>query len=75
MALSLTLEQVLERLTEPQRIKLLVLAINEDAKSIFPLHFTNDEEENSRIMTEALRKLAKLWLFRAIRLAYDETLD
>ncbi len=37
MELSLTKEQLFKRLIEPQRINLLVLAINEDAHQVSPL--------------------------------------
>lgn len=75
MTLSLTKEQIGERLLEPQRLTLLRLAIDEDVKSIFPLHFTKNDEENSLIMTEAMSNLVNKLLFRAITLAYDEILD
>ena len=79
MELSLTKTQLLERLLEPQRVKLLSLAINEDAKQVFPLHLqvqaqSNQAEINIDI-TEALGKLASKWLLRAIALAYEDSLD
>ena len=76
MELSLTKAQLLERLIEPQRIKLLVLAVNEDANKVFPIRAeVHNQAEINIDMTEILRKLSSKWLFRAIDLAYDETLD
>lgn len=76
MELSLTKSQLLERLLVPQRIKLLVLAINEDAHSLFPLQFHSQNQAQINIdITETLRILSSKWLFRAIDLAYDETFD
>ena len=56
MVLSLTKAQLLERLLEPQRTKLLVLAINEDAHKVFPIRteVLNQEEINID-MTEVLK--------------------
>ena len=76
MELSLTREQLLKRLLEPQRVKLLVLAINEDARKVFPLRVqARNQTEINIDVTKPLGKLANKWLLRAIDLAYDETLD
>ena len=76
MSISLTLEQALERLSQPQRLTLMKLAIDEDVKSIMPLQFqVNDDEGNSLKMKEALGKLAEKLFLRSIQLAFDETLD
>ena len=76
MELSLTHAQLLERLLQPQRIKLLVLAVNEDARKVFPLHFqARNQAEINIDITEALRTLSSKWLLRAIDLSYDENLD
>ncbi len=76
MELSLTKAQLLERLLEPQRTKLLVLAINEDVKKVFPIRIEAQNQAEINIdVTEALRTLSSKWLSRAINLAYDETLD
>jgi hypothetical protein len=76
MELTLTRAQIFERLLEPQRMKLLVLAINEDAHSVFPLRVQAQNQAEINIdITEPLRKLVQKVLFRAIDLVYDETLD
>lgn len=76
MELSLTRTQLLERLTQPQRAKLLALAINEDARKVFPI---KTQTRNANVinidLTESIGKLHSMWFLRAIDLAYDETLD
>jgi hypothetical protein len=73
---SLTKEQIMMRLLDPQRTKLLTLAINEDTNKVFPLHFQAQNREEIEIdINEALHTLCSKWLFRVIDLAYDDTLD
>jgi hypothetical protein len=74
--LSLTKDQLLERLLEPQRSKLLSLAINEDIHSVFPLRIPARKQKEINIdITEQIQKIAFRLLFRVTDLAYDETLD
>ena len=76
MELSLTKAQLFERLLEPQRTKLLLLAIAEDTNKVFPLQYQARNQSEIHIdITEALGKLALKWLFRAVDLAYEEALD
>ena len=77
MAISLTKEQILEKLLEPRRLSLLILAISEDAKKTMTLKYkpqTNQSEVNIDI-TQPLSEFTNRILLRAIELAYDETLD
>jgi len=56
MELSLTKAQLLERLLEPQRTQLLVLAINEDTHKVFPIHTEAQNQAEINIdMTEVLK--------------------
>ena len=77
MSISLTRDELYERLKDPIRMKLLLIAINEDAKNIFsPLRYQVETKgEISLDIREPLRELAFKWLFRAIDLAYEEDLD
>lgn len=76
MELSLTKEQLLERLLTPERTTLLALAIKEDADKVFPLHFqARNQTEINIDITEAIGTLCSKWLWRAIDLAYNEALD
>jgi hypothetical protein len=76
MAISLTLEQALERLLEPQRLHLLRIAIDEDVKCIFPLQINlADDAATQKALKEALGNLIDRLLLRALRLAFEESLD
>ena len=78
MAISLTRDELYERLKDPTHIKLLILAINEDYNSIFPLQLqgkVNTQGNISLDIREPLKNLMFKWLFRAIDLAYEEDLD
>jgi len=79
MALSLTREQLLERLDDPHRMQLLVIALNEDMKQVFPVDYKIQFPINTNDINidigEALIKLSSKWLLRAVDLAYDENLD
>jgi len=74
--LSLTKDELLERLLEPQRSKLLSLAINEDIHGVFPLTVEAEKQENIDIdITEHVQKIIFKALFRVTDLAFDESLD
>jgi len=80
MPISLTREQLLERLAEPRRVKLLAIALNEDTKQVFPvtrkakIPVDTNEIDIDIDISQALIKLSSKWLLRAVNLAY-ETLD
>jgi hypothetical protein len=74
--LSLTKNELLERLLEPQRSRLLSLAINEDIHSVFPLSYEARKQEEIDIdITEHIQKIVFKSLFRVTDLAFDENLD
>lgn len=79
MALSLTREQLLERLVDPHRMQLLAIALNEDMKQVFPVDYKIQFPINTNDINidigEALIKLSSKWLLHAVDLAYDENLD
>ncbi len=76
MSLSLTKDELCERLKDPDRFKLLILAINEDVSNVSPLYFEAEHQGKISInITEPLRELAFKWLFRAIDLTYEEGFD
>jgi len=80
MPISLTKEQMGERLLEPHRLKLLTLAINEDVKSCFPIKYKSQGRipagtDINLDLTEALKPVVNKIIFRAIEIAYDESLD
>ena len=74
--ISLTKNELLERLLEPQRSKILSLAINEDIHSIFPLKIKAEKEKEISIdITEEVQKIVFKTLFRVTDLAFDENFD
>ena len=74
--LSLTKNELLERLLEPQRSRLLTLAINEDIHGVFPLSIEAKKQKEINIdITEHVQKIIFKALFRVTDLAFDETLD
>jgi hypothetical protein len=74
--LSLTKNELLERLLEPQRSKLLSLAINEDIHSVFPLRVKARKQEEIDIdISEQVQQMAFKLLFRVTDLVFDESLD
>ena len=75
MAISLTIEQLHERLLGRPRNQLLAMAVSEDMKSMFPFILSNGNEENSGIIREAFKELGFKMLYQAINLAYDEDFD
>jgi hypothetical protein len=75
MSISLTIEEAQARLRQPQRLSILSLAVNEDIKSIFPLHLTGKKKEDDKIIGDAFHRLVLKVLLRAITIVYDENLD
>lgn len=74
--LTLTKNQLLERLLEPQRSRLLSLAINEDIHSVFPITLpVRKQKEINLDITDDVQKIVFKLLFRVTDLVYDETLD
>lgn len=75
MSISLTKDQLFDRLLDPERVKLLRLAFDEDARSVFPLRSqTTSQTEINPDMAKTLTIVAEKLLLRAISLTYDETL-
>jgi hypothetical protein len=75
MPISLTKEQLLDRLSETKRIKLLHLAIVRDAQDIaLPVRSEVQRQSNLNLPLE-VAILADTYLIRAISLAYEEFLD
>ena len=75
MTISLTQEEFYQRLLE--RRKLLIIAINEDVKNIFPLRYKtgrNKSEINIDI-TEPIGELLLKEITRVVDLVYREGLD
>jgi hypothetical protein len=74
--LSLTKNELLERILEPQRSRILTLAIKEDIRSIFPLTIrARKNKEISIDISQQVQKLVFKTLFRVTDLAFDEALD
>jgi hypothetical protein len=74
--ISLTKRELLERILEPPRSRLLTLAIKEDIRSIFPLTIpAKQEKEISIDISPQVQKLVFKALFRVTDLAFDEALD
>ena len=72
----LSKNELLERIVEPQRSRLLTLAIKEDIRSIFPLTIRARKEKDISIdISQQVQKLVFKTLFRVTDLAFDETLD
>lgn len=75
MSISLTAEQAQARLREPQRRNILSIAINEDIKSVFPLHLTGNKTEDSTTIGLAMHNVVTRVLLRALEIIYNENLD
>lgn len=74
--ISLTKNELLERIIEPQRSRLLALAIKEDIRSIFPVSIRAVKENEISIdISQQVQKLVFKALFRITDLAFDESLD
>ncbi|MGD0795494.1 MAG: hypothetical protein ABR958_07955 [Dehalococcoidales bacterium] len=74
--IALTKNQLLERLLEPERSRLLSLAINEDIHSVFPIRLPVRKQKEINIdLTEDVQKIVFKTLFRVTDLVFDETLD
>jgi hypothetical protein len=76
MAINLTREQAIARLNEPERKKLLILALNEDVKSLFPMHLEGYLTKNDQItLVKAINELIFGANMRTFDLVFNEGLD
>ena len=82
MELRLTKEEFIERLTSPQRIKLLRLAMNESYKNILPIHVAQparqQQGQNIDINIDLSKELTQIgitWVARVVELVFDDSLD
>ena len=75
MSISLTREQFFERLDERKR--LLIIAVDEDVKSIFPIRTTviGNQTENNINLRKPISDLLLKTIARVINLVYEEGLD
>ncbi len=81
MELSLTKKQFMERLSSPQRLKLLRLAINESYKDILPIRVVQPAQQEGQHLdisidiSKELTQIGATWIVRAVELVFDDSLD
>ncbi len=77
MELSLTKKQFMERLSSPQRLKLL----NESYKDILPIRVVQPAQQEGQHLdisidiSKELTQIGATWIVRAVELVFDDSLD